>query len=180
MLKTLLVIYIFQSNFDSNYPNNIKYWESILVNLSKHKSILLNSLLTKINSIKHNYVRINSSRRKTKHITLVTKRTYSLNNWYLTLLYRDNLRRKLIAFLHNFISDKSFISTLSLLFWIVILKVKTNYWNFVVSKFQICIQTKIHISVNTLLSGIVVKIIVKSFTGCEGTGRTLRLGGEPI
>jgi hypothetical protein len=37
-------------------------------NISKHKSILLNSLLTKINSIKLNSTKLNYSRRQTKHI----------------------------------------------------------------------------------------------------------------
>jgi hypothetical protein len=38
------------------------------INVSKHKSILLNSLLTKINSVKLNSAKINSSYRQTKHI----------------------------------------------------------------------------------------------------------------
>jgi hypothetical protein len=38
------------------------------INVSKHKSIMFNSLLTKINSIKINSIRINSIRRRIKHI----------------------------------------------------------------------------------------------------------------
>jgi hypothetical protein len=38
------------------------------INVSKHKSILSYSLLTKINSVKLNYIKINYSQRGTKHI----------------------------------------------------------------------------------------------------------------
>jgi hypothetical protein len=42
------------------------------INVSKHKSILFDSLLTKINYVKLNSVKINSTWRRTKHILYCT------------------------------------------------------------------------------------------------------------
>jgi hypothetical protein len=70
MLKPILVIYTFKSNFDTNYPN-INHFT-------------FNSLLTKFNFIKLNSVRINSICHKTKHVRYAIKHrrnTYDYTNY---------------------------------------------------------------------------------------------------
>jgi hypothetical protein len=66
--KDLLVIYMFKSNFDANYPNNIFNKNYFYFDVSKHKSILSNLLLNRINSLKLNSTKIDYFRRQTKHI----------------------------------------------------------------------------------------------------------------
>jgi hypothetical protein len=62
VIYTLKVILIQIIQITSNVENHF------YINIFKHKSILFNSLLTKINYVKLNSTKINYSRRQTKHI----------------------------------------------------------------------------------------------------------------
>jgi hypothetical protein len=69
-LKSILIQTIQTKNIENHF----------YISISKHKSILFNSLLTKINSIKLNSVKINSIHRQTKHILSLKIQNQTLLN----------------------------------------------------------------------------------------------------
>jgi hypothetical protein len=68
MSKPILVIIHLKSILIQTIQTTQNIENHFYINISKHKSILFNSLLIKINSIKLNSVKINSIHRQTKHI----------------------------------------------------------------------------------------------------------------
>jgi hypothetical protein len=68
MSKSILVIIHLKSILIQTIQTTQNIENHFYINISKHKLILFNSLLTKINSIELNSVKINFIHRQTKHI----------------------------------------------------------------------------------------------------------------
>jgi hypothetical protein len=75
MSKPILVIIHTKSILIQTIQTTQNIENHFYINISKHKSILVNSLL-KINSIELNSVKINSIHRQIKHIQYSSKKKY--------------------------------------------------------------------------------------------------------